>query len=144
MTIHKIAMISALLLAACGPASDGADTVPGRWYTSAQVESGRALFGEHCAVCHGAEASGTTEWRTPGPDGHYPPPPLDGSAHAWHHSLAQLDRSIAKGGVEFGGVMPGFAAVLDEDQRMATIAWFQSRWPDDIYAKWETINARGD
>ena len=86
----------------------GQPTVAGRWYTMSQVEAGRPLYATHCAVCHGADGSATAEWRTPGPDGHYPPPPLNGTAHTWHHPLEQLDHSIATGGAEFGGVMPGF------------------------------------
>jgi mono/diheme cytochrome c family protein len=39
--------------------------------------------------------------------------------------------------------MPGFADVLNEDQRLSIIAYLQEWWPDDIYAKWQEINARG-
>jgi mono/diheme cytochrome c family protein len=142
--LSKIAMIAIILLAACEPTDSDMPTVAGRWYTESQVEAGRVLYGEHCSVCHGADGSGTVDWRTPGPDGHYPPPPLNGTAHTWHHPLEQLDHSIANGGVEFGGVMPGFAAFLDADQRMAIIARVQTWWPDDIYAKWDAINDRSD
>ena len=38
--------------------------------------------------------------------------------------------------------MPGFAGVLDEDQRLAVVAYIQSWWTDDIYARWSEINAR--
>ncbi len=71
-----------------------------------------------------------------------PPPPLNGTAHTWHHPLEVLDNSIANGGVEFGGVMPGFAEALNEDERMKIIAWFQSLWSEDIYERWQSINAR--
>ena len=53
-----------------------------------------------------------------------------------------LDHTIKMGGSEFGGVMPGFGATLDEAQRVAIIAYVQSWWPDDIYARWEQIDAR--
>jgi hypothetical protein len=36
------------------------------------------------------------------------PPPLNGRAHAWHLSIAQLAGSIKQGGQQLDGVMPGF------------------------------------
>nr|NIV18536.1 cytochrome c [Woeseiaceae bacterium] len=39
-------------------------------------------------------------------------------------------------------VMPGFAEILSGDERLAIIAWFQSLWPDEIYARWQEIDQR--
>jgi len=119
-----------------------ADTVLGRWYTQDQVAQGNVLFSNHCASCHGDSAEGTLEWRTTDADGNYPPPPLDGSAHAWHHPLSTLKQTIEFGGARFGGVMPGFAGTLSEDEAQATIAYFQSFWSDDVYARWQKNNNR--
>lgn len=47
----------------------------------------------------------------------------------------------ANGG-PFGGVMPGFAETLSEDEARAIIVYFQSFWPDDIYARWHEIDSR--
>lgn len=116
--------------------------VTGRWYSVEQVERGRGLYQAHCAVCHAADGSATAQWRKPGADGNYPPPPLNGTAHTWHHPLDLLSDTIANGGAQFGGVMPGFGAVLNEDDRLAVVAWFQSLWTDDIYGKWQEIDAR--
>ena len=138
----KIATIIVLVLAACGSVAPDEATIPGRWYTESQVQSGRPLYAANCAVCHGADGSATVEWRTPGPDGQYPPPPLDGTAHTWHHPLEVLDHSIAEGGSAFGGVMPGFAALLNQDQRLSIVAYIQSWWSDDIYARWQEIDDR--
>jgi len=137
-TPATLAVVAAALLSACG-----AQTDTGRWYNSAQVEAGARVFADNCAVCHGARAEATAEWRTPLDNGKYPPPPLDGSAHAWHHPLAQLQRTVARGGVPLGGWMPGFAGKLDEDQQLAAIAWFQSLWSDEIYAAWEQRGGAG-
>lgn len=106
------------------------------WYDTELVETGAPLFRQHCAACHGASAEGTSEWRKPDASGHYPPPPLDGSAHAWHHSIAQLARSIRQGGQQLGGVIPGFGDRFDDRQILALIAYFQSKWPDRIYRIW--------
>ncbi len=136
------------LLSGCSP--DGSQdalapqvsTVAGRWYSAEQVERGTGLYQIHCAVCHGADGSATSEWRTPDASGIYPPPPLNGTAHTWHHSLELLDSTIVNGGVEFGGAMPGFGAVLDESERLAIVAWIQNLWSDEIYANWKKISDR--
>ena len=142
MMRHSILMTSVLLAAACTESVPRSMPVEGRWYTAEQVDLGRELYATHCAVCHAADGSSTTEWRTPDADGIYPPPPLNGTAHTWHHPLTVLDDTIANGGVRFGGVMPGFSAVTDENERLAIVAWFQSLWSDDIYSKWQEIDAR--
>lgn len=107
-----------------------------RWFNQAVVEQGRQLFAKNCASCHGANAEGTLDWKKTDADGNYPPPPLNGSAHAWHHSIPQLARSIKEGGVKLGGVMPAFADKLSDQEVLAVIAYFQSWWPDDVYHKW--------
>lgn len=112
--------------------------VAGRWYTAGQVSDGARLFAEHCAACHGAKAEGkAADWRQTLPDGSYPPPPLNGSAHAWHHTLSVLRRSVARGGIPLGGKMPPFGDQLSPAQIDAVIAYFQSQWDDKIYGAWE-------
>ena len=50
-------------------------------------ELGGKIFNNNCAVCHGQNASGPKgDWREKLADGSYPPPPLNGTAHTWHHS----------------------------------------------------------
>ncbi len=136
-TIATIFSIS--LYAGCTP---GEEKVPGRWYTESQVDRGRVTFATHCESCHGGNAQGTSDWRKPDANGNYPPPPLNGSAHAWHHPLPVLARVIERGGVPLGGVMPGFAGKLDHDEIHDTIAFFQSLWSDKTYARWAEINER--
>ena len=129
-------------LLGCTDAPPPGETIPGRWYTEQQVLAGEPLYLQYCAVCHAADGSATKEWRSLDANGNYPPPPLDGTAHTWHHPLAVLDRTIVAGGTEFGGVMPGFGTLLDESERLAIIAWFQNLWSDDIYARWLAIEER--
>jgi thiol:disulfide interchange protein DsbC len=108
-----------------------------RWYSPQQVERGRAVFQEHCASCHGAEAQGLVkDWQKTGEDGKYPPPPLNGTAHAWHHSLKVLRRTIREGNAKLGGQMQAFGDRIDERDMDAAIAYFQSFWSDDMYATW--------
>ncbi|MCF6282150.1 MAG: cytochrome c [Candidatus Polarisedimenticolaceae bacterium] len=107
-----------------------------RWYSTEQVTQGEQLFAKFCAECHGERAASTTEWRKQNAEGYYPPPPLNGSAHTWHHSLPLLQRTIQEGGAKFGGQMPPFADKLNAAEIDAIIAWFQSLWPDKTYASW--------
>ena len=132
----------AMLVGVVAAAAEAAEPVPGRWYTGAQVAAGEPLYRMHCASCHGADGSATADWRTLDANGNYPPPPLNGTAHTWHHPLVQLVDTIDKGGAQYGGVMPGFGALLDPEQRVAIVAYIQSWWTDEIYAKWARIDER--
>ena len=106
------------------------------WFDEATVDHGDQLFQQNCAVCHGGNAEGTLEWKQPDANGNYPPPPLNGSAHAWHHSMQQLARSIKQGGIKLGGVMPAFGDKLSDQDVLAVIAYFQSKWPEKVYQAW--------
>ncbi len=108
-----------------------------RWYSDAQVATGRNVFTQNCAVCHGAEAQGAEgDWREKLEDGSFRPPPLNGSAHAWHHPQEILLRVIDYGGAAMGGKMPEFIDVLEQEEKLAAIAFFQSYWTDEIYQQW--------
>ena len=107
-----------------------------RWYSDAQVRAGETLFRQNCAVCHGANGEATPDWKQTDANGNYPPPPLNGTAHTWHHDLEELRRTIREGGQKLGGVMPAFADRLDAAQIDSIIAFFQSQWPDEIYSRW--------
>jgi len=110
--------------------------VEGRWYTPSQVEDGRIVFKDNCASCHGERAQGTFRWNKKMADGSYPPPPLNGTAHTWHHPYRLLKKTINDGGLAIGGKMPAFKDKLSEADKDAVIAFFQSHWPDNIYAEW--------
>lgn len=108
-----------------------------RWYGAEQVVLGREVFTQNCAVCHGAEAQGAPgDWREKLADGSFPPPPLNGSAHAWHHPQEILMRVIDYGGESMGGKMPAFIDELEQAEKLAAVAYFQSFWTDDIYQQW--------
>ncbi len=107
-----------------------------RWYSYEQVEQGRGLFIKYCAACHKADASGTQDWKKPLADGNYPPPPLNGSAHSWHHSKSVLKSTIARGGKQWDGVMPAFGGILNDAEQDQIISYFQSYWSDEKYKIW--------
>lgn len=111
-----------------------------RWYTPSQAKLGREVFQENCAVCHGAGGEGAPNWEQRDFLGHYPPPPLNGGGHSAHHPLKQMLNTVTNGGAAMGGTMPAFGDILDEPRIHAVIAYFQSLWPDEIYADWVTQN----
>lgn len=108
----------------------------GRWYSLQQVETGKKVYDINCIQCHNPRARGILKWKEPLQDGSYPPPPLNGSAHAWHHSLPVLLKTINDGGIPIGGKMPPFRDVLTGEEKYAVIAYFQSFWSDEIYKRW--------
>lgn len=108
-----------------------------RWYSQQQLDLGAQVFADNCSDCHGIRAQGRYEdWKQRLPDGSLPPPPLDGNAHAWHHSLSVLLGVINTGGISLGGNMPGFEASLNEQEKLAVIAYFQDFWSTQTYDKW--------
>ena len=128
-------LLLALLLA--GGCSERESPVKDRWYTSSQVKNGAVVFRNGCASCHGDEAQGiVSDWRQPLADGGYPPPPLNGSAHAWHHPLPVLKRTIRNGTIPLGGKMPPFKDKLTDKEIESAIAFFQHKWSDQIYRAW--------
>ena len=112
-----------------------------RWYSLAQVDAGKSIFNANCSICHGVGAVATPQWRKKMDDGKYPPPPLNGTAHGWHHDLASLRRQINQGGAIYGGWMPALGDSLKPEQLDEVIAYIQSLWPDNIYAGWHKRNA---
>jgi len=128
------ASFGVLLVALLSGCSDG--TVDGRWYTQAQIERGTTVFDDNCASCHGTKAQGSFNWRKRLEDGSYPPPPLNGTGHAWHHPFDMLMGTIDQGGAPMGGQMPAFGDDLSRDDQKAAIAYFQSKWDKRIYDAW--------
>ncbi len=105
--------------------------------------NGDQLFQENCAICHGKKAQGLVEnWQVSGEDGKFPPPPLNGTAHTWHHPLNGLAHTIRNGTLEIGGSMPGWKDKLSDDDIFAIVIWISSLWPDEIYNAWMQRNVK--
>jgi len=112
-----------------------------RWYGNSELELGKTVFAQHCASCHGVEAQGiVADWRQRLDNGKFPAPPLNGSAHAWHHPLSVLLQQIENGGEYVGGSMPSFADILSQQEKRAAVAFFQNFWTAEIYQQWQTID----
>ncbi len=109
----------------------------------ALLAQGEQVYRQHCANCHGADASGAPDWRKRDADGFFPPPPLNGSGHAWHHSTEVLAGLIRDGSPDGKGRMPAWRGRLSEQEIGAVIAWFQSLWPQQVYDAWYEMQQRG-
>lgn len=107
-----------------------------RTQDATQVAQGEQVYRQHCARCHGTRGEGHPQWRTRNANGHFPPPPLDGSGHAWHHSIPVLRQMILDGSPPGQGDMPAWRGKLTDAEVEAVIAWFQSLWPDEVYGAW--------
>lgn len=94
-------------------------------FTAAAIAEGAALYGEHCAGCHGAEGRGD------GPDAaKLPLRPADlNGPHLWQLSDGVLFGRLADGMAAPDGApaMPGFAATLGEDDRWYLIDYLRAR-----------------
>lgn len=164
MRLNKIIyiyIIIAMLLVACDAATDTETGVLANELPEVSVDSGltatprvtdkkilaqgEQLFLANCSICHGKDAAGTKEWKKPDKSGKYPPPPLNGTAHAWHHSTEILLEVIKDGTVPDGN-MPSWEGILSDKEILLIIAWFQSLWPDQIFKTWQEIdlNSRED
>jgi mono/diheme cytochrome c family protein len=124
-----ILVIGFLLLSGCGNDNDN------------KIEStalGKNVFNKNCAVCHGKQAQGLVKnWKKP-IAGVYPAPPLNGTAHAWHHSPKILLETINSGGTKLGGTMPAFNNKLNKEEKQAILDYLHSLWPENIQKKYNT------
>lgn len=111
-----------------------------RWYKPSYVEAGKALYDNNCAACHQPAAVGTEKWRERDANGLLPPPPLNGTAHTWHHPLSILYRQIMTGSAPGVGTMPPFKGRLSQAEALAVIAYVQSLWSDEVYDAWQQID----
>ena len=100
------------------------------------VARGAGLYRENCIQCHGEGGVGAPNWHLRDSSGNYPPPPLNGSAHTWHHPKTHLSEMIRDGGT----VMPAFSSKLKDHEIDDIIKWFQSLWPDELYQAWAKQN----
>lgn len=140
-------LIAGLGLAACGPTpadrietSSDETALLDRKLDPEQVARGRAIYTKHCVECHGTDGKGQPgDWRIRDADGHYPPPPLDDSAHAWHHPTAVLLEMISEGSPQGQGKMPAWKDKLTERERQDVVAYIKSLWSNEVYALWSKM-----
>ena len=127
----KLTILAALILFA-GQISSGA--------MADDLDTGRMLYADHCAACHGVDLEGAPDWQRSGPDGLFPAPPHDETGHTWHHGDGMLFDYVQRGGqavlddlgVSFTSGMPGFGDILSGEEIEAILAFIRSTWPKRI------------
>lgn len=103
-----------------------------------KIQLGKTTFENNCATCHGKAAQGVVkDWKKRLPNGMFPAPPLNGTAHTWHHSPKMLLNTINNGGAQFGGWMPRFKHQLTDDEKQALLDYLYSLWSKDIQQKYD-------
>lgn len=108
-----------------------------------QVSVGKQIYQANCAVCHGANAEGAPNWKTPDAQGNYPAPPHNDTGHTWHHSDRVLYEIIRDGFADplrpgSPKRMPPFGDKLTDADIRAVIAYFKSLWSREHRAfQWE-------
>lgn len=115
---------------------------------TAVLAIGQRVYTAHCATCHGAQGEGQPNWRERNAAGLLPAPPHDPSGHTWHHPDEQLF-AITKMGLpklinqpDYKTAMPAYEGVLSNEEIVAVLSWIKSRWPADVRAKHDAINAQ--
>lgn len=115
-----IAVVLAVVLATMLAAVVVTVRTPGDRTTAVEPELlrlGEARYDAACASCHGASGEGFAQ---PG----VPAPPLDGSAHSWHHSDEQILAWLRDG----SSLMPAVARDWTDEEVEAVVAFVKSRW----------------
>jgi mono/diheme cytochrome c family protein len=102
---------------------------------AAQIARGHALYGVHCASCHGKNLEGQPNWQTPLPNGKIPAPPHDKTGHTWHHTDAALAGVTKLGlkpfaGDDYESDMPAFGAILSDEEIEAILVYIKNTWPE--------------
>jgi len=127
--VALVSLLPPLLALACG--ADDASQPPA--LDPHLVATGRRMYADHCAVCHGPKGEGAADWREPNALGELAAPPHDSTGHTWRHSDAMLYRIVAQGWRDpFNRTqrltMPRFAAVLSRAEIVAVITYLKTLW----------------
>jgi mono/diheme cytochrome c family protein len=98
-----------------------------------QVKSGRAIYEQHCASCHGANAEGAPNWQERDAHGELPAPPHNAEGHTWRHSNADLYKMVSRGwrdpfNKSMRLTMPAFSDALTPEQIHAVIGYLKTLW----------------
>jgi len=105
----------------------------------ARLATGKKVYVQHCASCHGMALEGQPDWRRKLPNGRMPAPPHDDSGHTWHHPSEVLF-GITKFGLVppyappgYASDMPAFASSLSDAEIRAALAYIETRWSNEVH-----------
>lgn len=128
-----IILSSALFLTGCFDSGDA------QAKTEDSVQLGKTTFNNNCVSCHGKTGEGLAkDWKKRDAGGKFPAPPINGTAHAWHHSPKALLTTINNGGAKLGGWMPAFKDSLNETEKQGLLDYIHSLWPSELQQKYDS------
>ena len=107
------APLAILLLGALGAACGGASQPAAKPASTTAAVTGRQIYAQRCAVCHGAQGQGGAGAR------------LAGGAVTRRFPNAQDEERIVREGAA-NGTMPPFSTVLTPEQIAAVVAYTRS------------------
>ena len=127
-------LLAAIIIAGCTDASAPGDDPRADPRDTAKVAAGAKLYGQHCAICHGAKLEGQPNWRQRLANGRLPAPPHDETGHTWHHPDRVLF-GITKNGLvppyapkDYESDMPAFGEKLSDEEIWSVLAFIKSHW----------------
>ena len=102
--------------------------------STADLELGRQVYAQQCALCHGANLEGEENWREYNPDGTFRSPPHDDTGHTWHHGDGYLFERTKYGTAALPpesrtlSGMPAYEAILSDEEIWAVLAYIKNSW----------------
>jgi mono/diheme cytochrome c family protein len=98
-----------------------------------QVDTGRVIYQQQCAACHGVQGEGKPGWQQRDAQGELPPPPHGPEGHTWKHADGMLYRIIRDGWRDpFNKTkrltMPAYGETLSPHEIRAVITYLKTLW----------------
>jgi S-disulfanyl-L-cysteine oxidoreductase SoxD len=109
------------------------------------VQSGKQVYADNCATCHGKSLEGQTNWQTRTPEGKLPAPPHDQHGHTWHHK-DQLLFDLTKFGLaavtgsDYETDMPVYKDILSDQEIIAVLSYIKRKWPAEVREMHDKLN----
>lgn len=125
----------AVLIGLISPAAQ-ADAAGGARAASAnrqEVDTGRLVYQQQCAACHGVKGEGRPGWENRDALGELPPPPHDPTGHTWKHADGMLYKMIYEGWRDpFNKTkrltMPAYKETLSPREIRTVIGYLKTLW----------------
>lgn len=92
------------------------------------IAKGHKIYERYCQACHGENGVGERPKNMYAEDQYgFVAPPLDNSAHGWHHTDANLLQTILNGSSRNPRMLP-FKDIISREDAKDTVAYIKSLW----------------